>query len=165
MASSVFQSNVPSSWLCLEFLKVHLDRTCRKWTCVLKVIDGRKWVAPPFWKTGPSDSLGLGCYFTGFLARLRSWLRANFPVKKVRLFQILCLTWMHIKLRDGVIVPSVCNSVIPGEAVLHPYLAAPSSGVLAMWKKKVDFFQPLALLPGSCIGLHSLQTQWLTISS
>lgn len=71
-----------------------------------------------------------------------SWLRANFPVKKVRLFQILCLTWMHIKLRDGVVLPSVCNSVIPGETVLHPF-GCSVLGVLAMWTKEVDFFQPL----------------------
>lgn len=97
----------------------------------------------PFEKTGPSDSPGLHLYFTAF-SELDFYHGSEqiFSVEKVKLFQILCLNFIGIKLRDRVILPSVCNSVIPvGAVCIHS--AVPAAVVLPMWKKEVDFFQAL----------------------
>lgn len=56
-------------------------------------------------------------------------------------FQILCLNWMQVQLRDGVILPGVCNSVIPVETV-YIHSVAQSSVVLAVWEY-MDFLHAL----------------------
>lgn len=59
----------------------------------------------------------------------------------VRAFHILCLNWMQVELRDGVILSGACNRVIPVETV-YIHSVVPSSVALAVWED-VDLFHAL----------------------
>lgn len=64
-----------------------------------------------------------------------------FSAKMVRAFHILCLNWMQVELRDGVILSGACNRVIPVETV-YIHSVVPSSVALAVWED-VDLFHAL----------------------